>query len=139
MGGVWEAQTAVLLAGRERHSWLVGGVHDRDGDGLCDPDDPCPDLALEADLDGDGFWSCDDCDDTVAAVNPGATEIAGNGLDDDCVDGDAARPSSSPDTTAPPEVTEEPGCGCAGSGGAPGGLLVGLALLAFRRRSAPIR
>jgi len=45
------------------------------------------------DADGDGYGttvdaSCTnagvDCDDTDAAVNPGATEIAGNGVDDDC-------------------------------------------------------
>jgi len=36
------------------------------------------------DLDGDGYTTCDgDCDDTNAAVHPGATETC-NGVDDDC-------------------------------------------------------
>ena len=49
------------------------------------------------DGDGDGYFAYDaadcpagdDCDDTNPAVNPGATEVCGNGLDDDCVGGDA--------------------------------------------------
>ena len=35
------------------------------------------------DLDGDGFNELDDCDDTDAAVYPGAEEAC-NGIDDDC-------------------------------------------------------
>ena len=37
-----------------------------------------------ADADGDGAKWCDDCRDDLAAVHPGATEVCGNGLDDDC-------------------------------------------------------
>lgn len=40
-------------------------------------------LGLDVDDDGDGFGSCSDCDDTDAAVFPGAPELC-NGLDDDC-------------------------------------------------------
>lgn len=61
------------------------------------------------DADGDGFGSssltvedCNvpegfvaddtDCDDTNAAVNPGAAEIQGNGIDDDCSPGTIDNP-----------------------------------------------
>jgi hypothetical protein len=36
------------------------------------------------DADQDGYDELEDCDDEDAAVNPGATEVAGNGVDDDC-------------------------------------------------------
>ena len=36
------------------------------------------------DGDGDGHNWCDECDDTNPAVHPGAPEICGNGVDDDC-------------------------------------------------------
>ena len=38
------------------------------------------------DADGDGYRWCDECDDHNAAVHPGAMEICGNGIDDDCND-----------------------------------------------------
>lgn len=47
------------------------------------PERPC-----DTDADGDGAlaWACggDDCDDEDADVHPGADEIAGDGLDQDC-------------------------------------------------------
>ena len=35
-------------------------------------------------VDGDGVRWCDDCRDDNAGVHPGAPEVCGNGIDDDC-------------------------------------------------------
>lgn len=103
-------------------------------------------LAVPPDEDGDGYPADVDCDDTLAAVNPGAAESCGNGRDDDCdgatdegcgLDADAgddAGPpgddgamyddgADSPDETTPrPDggypvpVQEDEGCGCRATG-----------------------
>jgi Putative metal-binding motif len=78
----------------------LAGCPDRDADGVRDSDDACPDVAGLAgfggcpDRDGDGVPAPPaggDCDDAKAAVRPGAIEIPGNGVDDDCAGGDAPR------------------------------------------------
>ena len=46
---------------------------------------------LANDLDHDGYAAPADCDDTDPAVNPGATEVLGNTVDDNC-DGYADSP-----------------------------------------------
>jgi uncharacterized protein (TIGR03382 family) len=86
---------------------LVVSLPDTDADGVADVDDNCPadsnsaqtdsdgDAAGDAcddDADGDG-WNATaaggtDCDDTRAAVHPGATETCATSYDDDC-DGSA--------------------------------------------------
>jgi Putative metal-binding motif len=43
-----------------------------------------------ADADGDGHLPPADCDNTNSRVHPGAPEVAGNGIDDDCDAGDRA-------------------------------------------------
>lgn len=64
----------------------------------CSDDDPCTidrcveqtlsceHLPRDADGDGDPDWRCggDDCDDTNPLVHGGASEVCGNGLDDNC-------------------------------------------------------
>ena len=53
---------------------------DSDGDGIPD----YLDSDIYSDADNDGFPSDLDCDDTNPDVYPGATEIIGNGIDEDC-------------------------------------------------------
>lgn len=102
---------------------------DADGDGVmgqcdlydglvgpdCDDDDPNNWSSCDTcvDTDGDGYFTgCDayvsiaeDCDDTAATVHPGAPEVPGNGVDDDC------DPETPDECTYPanPAVDPEPG------------------------------
>jgi len=75
---------------------LLGDV---DGDGYdnadcggSDCDDSDASLSPGVDADGDGWHSCEECDDLVETTYPGAPEICDNGVDDDCdgvdIDGD---------------------------------------------------
>ncbi len=75
---------------------------DADGWNTCegDCDDNDADLNL-ADADADGFDTCEgDCDDGNAAVFPGAAEVCGDGVDDDC-DGVADDGCMACDITVP--------------------------------------
>ena len=64
-------------------------------DGMDNDCDTVADNGLIFDTDGDGYYaigSCgdigDDCNDTNPAINPGAAEICGDLVDQDCTDGD---------------------------------------------------
>ncbi|MBO9531504.1 MAG: putative metal-binding motif-containing protein [Solirubrobacteraceae bacterium] len=49
---------------------------------------PTPTPSPLVDADGDGYPSTTDCSDVNNTVHPGAAEIPGNGIDDDCSGGD---------------------------------------------------
>jgi hypothetical protein len=75
----------------------LGGSDDNDGgagrDGFnpnndgglggLDPDSHAP-LDPKADNDGDGYLYADDCDDTNKLINPGAFDVVGDKVDNDC-------------------------------------------------------
>ena len=54
------------------------------------------------DDDADGFSTAVDCNDAAASVNPGARELFGNGVDEDCDGRDNANPDGDGDGFAPP-------------------------------------
>ena len=73
---------------------VADGTDCDDGDPLFHPGAPETDCTDPADYncdgstgfmdnDGDGYAACEECDDTLAAVNPAAAELC-NGIDDNC-------------------------------------------------------
>ncbi len=69
-------------------------------------------LHKAVDGDGDGFprLFCDetcDCQDADAEISPGAVESPGNGIDDDCIDGDLVIPQEPSIVQHPEPVPDE--------------------------------
>lgn len=83
---------------------------DNNCDGIVDSADPTCSQSQCSDTDGDGYGlpadpSCtyaqEDCDDTLAGINPGVSEKCGNGIDDNCDDMvDGEDPACGSDTHA---------------------------------------
>ena len=75
---------------------------DRDGDGLVDSGDQCPDQhrgQFDADANGcpddgdrDGVLAGTDCNDANPAIRPGAVDVPVDGIDQDCSGADARHP-----------------------------------------------
>jgi len=130
--------------------------------------EPLPDAGayeLDPDVDGDGYPSDalggSDCDDDDPATYPGATEVCGDGVDQDCADGDLpcdsgedtdtdamddtgeSTPTDDSGATSPREDSgdtdgkDDDVCGCAAIGH-PGTVptWLGLLLASLRRRSS---
>lgn len=57
---------------------------DGDGDGDAVADIGALEALLPIDGDGDGFTDAQDCDDADPAIHPGATELPGNTVDENC-------------------------------------------------------
>lgn len=67
------------------HAETVGNHVDDDCDGLADEDSNDNPSGDTNDFDSDGFsLAMGDCNDNTGTINPGAVEIVGNYVDDDC-------------------------------------------------------
>ncbi|MFM2160729.1 MAG: hypothetical protein RLZZ383_241, partial [Pseudomonadota bacterium] len=86
-GASFGAALATTVDGERATTWLgaPGDTLARTGEGLIYSHRHAPDFA---DRDSDGFVDAqvggNDCDDDRSAANPGRTEVAANGVDDDC-------------------------------------------------------
>jgi len=84
---------------------IAANFRDDDCDGLADEDSQNAPSSDAADHDGDGqSIAAGDCDDTNATIKKGATEICGDGLDNDC-DGVADRTGGATPTACSPFQT----------------------------------
>ena len=80
---------------------VAGNMKDDDCDGKADEGADGSPSTDTVDHDGDGYSMAQgDCDDTNAAVHPGATEICNDGLDNDC-DGVADYSVANPTVCSP--------------------------------------
>ncbi|MFH1465764.1 MAG: MopE-related protein [Pseudomonadota bacterium] len=82
-GDLWGDPTSGITACNQPAGTIADGTDCDDTDASLNQDD----------ADGDGFSTCDeDCDDAEPTTYPGATEVAGDGVDNDCdgeIDNDA--------------------------------------------------
>ena len=123
----WSAEV-VPAAGLVRFGTYGRGVwdyvYDADLDGCVD----------DLDADGDGSLCGDDCNDADATVLPGATDVCGDGVDQDCDGGDTTCPEDTGHGEPPPGTDTPDPCGCASAEVGAGALLLVGAWGAVRRR-----
>lgn len=98
--GSWDAHWT-CDGDRLRRCVGVTALHESCAPGVCE--DRAPEVDAACDRDSDGYATDEgDCNDRDARVHPGASEVCGNALDDDCIGGDARceRDASSPDAVS---------------------------------------
>jgi uncharacterized repeat protein (TIGR02543 family) len=88
-----------------RHTFAVRAI-DRAGNVDASPAVRTWTIAVP-DADGDGFNANIDCNDTSAAVHPGANDVPGNGVDENCDGADAAAPTVQVSPQAAPAAPEQ--------------------------------
>jgi Ca2+-binding RTX toxin-like protein len=95
---VFSGEAAAVAAGGQAHEYLVTWWGDHEENNVFGV------FAgyLGPDADGDGSPDAHDCDDANAAIRPGATDVPGNGVDEDCAGGDA-QPADPGGGTPPPD------------------------------------
>ncbi len=105
--GAWAVETSLLNTARAFFPLLTSWNRD------VTPYPPPPEERPCDDLDGDGHdaeWcGGDDCDDTDPDVHPGATELCGDGIDQDCDGIDPSCDCTSPDVDG--DGYDRPECG----------------------------
>jgi hypothetical protein len=125
LGTSWEAETPLFTHARAFYSLLTTQYRD------VTPFPPDPEEPPCADLDADGHTACtcggDDCDDADDTVYPGASEVCGDQIDQDCDQGcgTGTDPACSCSTDADGDGHASRSCGgddCCDSGseGGPG-------------------
>lgn len=108
--GPWRRLAETTLGGALAVSLMAcyGAAYPMPGP-MTGPDETC---SMDGDGDGDGFCQ-EDCDDTNRDVHPGAEDIPGDGIDQDCDGQDAVgdvvlEQDSAPDAPAPDPQMADP-------------------------------